>query len=112
MTRANHDAHYVFVDTYSEGQLLVVSSIHRIGCREDRSSGIQGSLDASLGNGDCLLLHGLVDSNLILQIHLVKLIDSTDTLYKNKSISEERPALNTANCELMPILHHVRYQRA
>ena len=37
-------------------------------------------MNTSLGNRDSLLLHGLVNSRLILDVHLVKLIDATDTM--------------------------------
>ena len=52
----------------------------RIGSGEDRCSGVHSCLDASFGNGDRLLLHGLVDRHLIFLIHLVKLIDTANTV--------------------------------
>lgn len=37
-------------------------------------------MDASLGNRDGLLFHSLVDSHLILNIHLIKLINAADAM--------------------------------
>lgn len=37
-------------------------------------------MDASLGNRDGLLLHGFVNSNLILHIHLVELVNAANTV--------------------------------
>ncbi len=37
-------------------------------------------LDAGLGDGNCLLLHGLVDGHLVLHVHFVKLIDAADAV--------------------------------
>ena len=37
-------------------------------------------LDAGLGDGNGLLLHGLVDGDLVLHIHLVKLVDAADAV--------------------------------
>ena len=39
-------------------------------------------LDAGLGDGDGLLLHGLVDGNLVFDVHLVKLIDAADAIVR------------------------------
>lgn len=37
-------------------------------------------LDSSLGDADGLLFHGFVDGHLVLQVHLVKLINAAHTL--------------------------------
>ena len=39
-------------------------------------------LDAGLGDGDGLLLHGLVDGHLVLHVHLVKLVDAADAVVR------------------------------
>merc|ERR1719330_478464 len=39
---------------------------------------VQHRGNASLGDGDCLLLHCFVDGNTIVDVHLVKLIDAHD----------------------------------
>ena len=39
-------------------------------CGEDAGSGVEGGLDACLGDGDGLLLHGLVDRYLVVGVHL------------------------------------------
>ncbi|KAH3703434.1 hypothetical protein DPMN_078470 [Dreissena polymorpha] len=36
--------------------------------------------DPSLGDGDGLLFHGLMDSHLVLGVHLVKLINAADAI--------------------------------
>lgn len=46
-------------------------------------------LDSSLSDGDGLLLHGFMDGHLVLQVHLIKLINTTYSLIqevKGKSI--------------------------
>jgi hypothetical protein len=37
-------------------------------------------VDASFGNGDGLLFHGLVNGYLIFDFHLVELVDATDSM--------------------------------
>ena len=44
-----------------------------VGSGEDGGAGGQGAYDASLGNGDGLLLHGFQE-NLMLATHLIKLV--------------------------------------
>lgn len=41
-------------------------------------------LDTSFSDGDCLLFHGFVNGHLILRIHLIKLVNATDTLKTGK----------------------------
>lgn len=41
-----------------------------VGSSYDGAAGLQGGNDASLGNGDALLFHGLVDAGSVLVIHL------------------------------------------
>ncbi len=53
-------------------------------------------LDTSFGNGDGLLLHGLMDSHLILLIHLVKLINAADAIvcqHQGPSLNAEFPTV-------------------
>ena len=57
---------------------LVISSVDRVGSSEDGGACIEGSGDASLGDGDRLLLHDLVDRSAVLFLHLVKLVDAAD----------------------------------
>ena len=48
--------------------------------------------DSSLGDGDALLFHGLVDACSVLVVHLVKLVDKTDTLVsKHKRATLQDP---------------------
>lgn len=42
----------------------------------------RADLDASLGDGDGLLLHGLMDGHLVLLVHLVKLVDAADAVVR------------------------------
>ena len=39
-------------------------------------------LDAGLGDGDGLLLHGLVDGHLVFHVHLVKLVNAADAIVR------------------------------
>ena len=68
----------------------VVSSADGVGRRDDRAPGLERSHDAGLRNGDGLLLHGLVDGGPVGVVHLVELVDQTDTLLRlNKTTSDE-----------------------
>ena len=53
-------------------------------------------MDTGFGYGDGLLLHGLVDSYLILDVHLIKLINTADTMiskHQCSSLYAELPRL-------------------
>ncbi|KAH3660537.1 hypothetical protein OGAPHI_007123 [Ogataea philodendri] len=58
-------------DRRSHGQIAlqtnfrVVSSSNRVSSGQYGGSGVQGGLNTGLGDGDCLLFHGFVDSNLV-----------------------------------------------
>lgn len=43
-------------------------------------------LDSSLGDADGLLLHGFMDGHLVLEVHLVKLINAAHALEDNTVI--------------------------
>ena len=57
----------------------IVLAIDGVGSGQDRAAGIETGVDASLGNGNGLLLHGLVDSDTVVLAHLVELIDADQT---------------------------------
>ena len=57
----------------------VVLTIDGVGGGQNRAPGIETGVDASLGNGDSLLLHGLVDSDTVVLAHLVELINADQT---------------------------------
>ena len=57
----------------------VVLTVDGVGGGQDRAPGIETGVDASLGNGDGLLLHGLVDSDTVVLAHFVELIDADQT---------------------------------
>lgn len=44
-------------------------------------------LDSSLGDADGLLLHGFVDGHLVLEVHLVELIDAAHALQKQRTLA-------------------------
>lgn len=67
-------------DVGAEAYLAVVAATDRVGGGEDRGAGIEGGLDAGLGDGDGLLLHGLVDGDLVGDVHLIKLVDGADAV--------------------------------
>ncbi len=63
------------------------NGIGHIGRKEEEGSegrevvpGLEGGDDAGLGDGDGLLLHGLVDGRAVLVVHLVKLVDQAHAL--------------------------------
>ena len=58
----------------------IVSASVGISSGQDRGTSVESGMDTSLGDRDGLLLHGLVNSNLILDIHLVELVNTADTV--------------------------------
>ena len=68
------------IDVVAQGPCAIISTSERISCSQDRGTRIEGGVDASFCNRDGLLLHSFVDSNLILDIHLVELINTADTV--------------------------------
>jgi hypothetical protein len=77
--KARHDRRRN-VDVLSKGFVAIVAAMHRVGCSKNASASIKSGMDASLSNWNCLLLHGLVDSCLIFDVHLVELVDTTDSV--------------------------------
>ncbi|EDK39765.2 hypothetical protein PGUG_03864 [Meyerozyma guilliermondii ATCC 6260] len=73
-----------------QSQFAIVASSHRICSCQNRSSGIQRSVDSCLGDGNGSLFHGLVDRNSVADIHFVKLINGTDAVIGQ----HERSGLN------------------
>lgn len=68
------------VDVGPERRLAVVATADGVRGREDAGSGVQGGLDARLGNRDRLLLHGFVDCDLVGDVHFVEFVDGADTV--------------------------------
>ena len=67
---------------YLERLGSVVATRDGVGSSQDGCASVECGLDASLGDGDGLLLHGFVDGHLIPHVHLVKLIDAAHALCK------------------------------
>lgn len=67
------------VDVLVDCLLLVVPAVEGIGRSKDRGSGVEGGGDARLGDGDCLLLHNLVDGCPVELIHFVELVNAADS---------------------------------
>merc|ERR1712020_886080 len=55
---------------------VVPSAKDAVCSRQDGTPAVKGSGDASFGNGDGLLLHGLMDRHPVVLAHLVELIDA------------------------------------
>ena len=62
-------------------------------------------MDTSFGNGDGLLLHGLVDRDLIFHIHLIELINAADAV-----ISEHQSSSLNAELTRLWVLPHISRQ--
>ena len=62
-------------------------------------------MDSCLGNRDSLLLHGLMDSHLILDIHLVELVNAANTM-----VSQHEGTRLNAKLASLRILAHTRRQ--
>ena len=67
------------VDVLMHTDLGVVSSVQRVCGSKNGGPGVQTRDDTSLGDRNSLLLHHLVDVGPVSLVHLVKLIDATDT---------------------------------
>mmetsp|Transcript_70274 Transcript_70274/g.131428 ORF Transcript_70274/g.131428 Transcript_70274/m.131428 type:complete len:266 (-) Transcript_70274:1007-1804(-) len=66
------------VHLIQHGDGVVIAAKPWICSSEDTAAGVEHCCDASLRDGDGLLLHGLVDSNAIIHVHLVELIDANN----------------------------------
>jgi len=66
------------LDVLDDGKFGVILRVDRIRGSQNRSSSVQGANDASFGDGDSLLLHGLVKDHTSVVVHLVELIDAAD----------------------------------
>ena len=93
------------INVVAQGPRAIISTSERISCGQDRGTSIERGVDASFCDRDGLLLHSFVDSYLILDIHLVELIDTTyasirenkSTTFKDKLASLR--VLSDVNCE-------------
>ena len=68
------------INVVAQRPRAIISASERISCSQDRGTSVEGGVDASFCDRDGLLLHSFVDSNLILDIHLVELINTTDSV--------------------------------
>ena len=76
------------INVVAQGPRTIISTSERISCSQDRGASIERGMDASFCDRDGLLLHGFVNSNLVLDIHLVELIDTADSVIsKHQSTS-------------------------
>lgn len=81
-------------DCFRTNLVGVNIKFYRVGCCDNRASGFKCSNNASLWNWDSLLFHGLMNRSSICVIHLIKLINKTNTLVsKNKGPSFQSPFL-------------------
>jgi len=60
--------------------LAIIPPANGISSRKDRRACIERGLDASFGDGDGLLFHCLMDRHLVRDVHLVELVNRTDTV--------------------------------
>merc|ERR1719151_582170 len=82
------------VDVLGESHAWVISSTDWVGRGNDGAPRLQLGHDARLRDGDSLLLHCLVDRRPVAVVHLVKLVDQTDSLVgEHQSSSLQRPLL-------------------
>lgn len=71
-----------------EGSRGVVSAAFWVRRSNDTAAGLKGGDDPCLGDRDGLLLHGLVDGDAVLVVHLIKLVDEANpAVRKNQSPS-------------------------
>ena len=62
---------------------VVPTAKHRVSSGQHRAAGVQGGGDASLGNGDGLLLHGFMDGYSVILSHLRGRRDTVKRLQTN-----------------------------
>ena len=67
-------------DILSQTLTSVISTSDGIGSSQDGGSCIQGSRDTCLGDGDCLLFHGFVDSHLVGIFHFIEFINTANAI--------------------------------
>mmetsp|Transcript_127026 Transcript_127026/g.320962 ORF Transcript_127026/g.320962 Transcript_127026/m.320962 type:complete len:236 (-) Transcript_127026:911-1618(-) len=80
------------VDVLREGALRVVSSLCWVGHSHHSTASLQRRHNAGFGDGDCLLLHGLVEGGSIVVVHLVKLVDEAHAVIgKDHSTALQAP---------------------
>ena len=72
------------VNVSSHALTVIVVPIDRVRSCDDTATGIKRSVYACLRNGDCLLLHNLMNSHPVCIIHLVKLVNTY-----NSTISQD-----------------------
>mmetsp|Transcript_11421 Transcript_11421/g.28919 ORF Transcript_11421/g.28919 Transcript_11421/m.28919 type:complete len:525 (-) Transcript_11421:282-1856(-) len=60
----------------------VVAATDGVRSGQNRRAGVESSVQTCFGYADRLLLHGLVDRDLVLLIHLVKLIDAANAIIR------------------------------
>lgn len=79
------------IDIVAKGLLSVVPSHVGVCCSQYGCPCIEGRMNSSLRNRDSLLLHSFVNSCLIFAVHLIELIDATDTVVSK----HQRTSFNT-----------------
>ncbi|KAJ6443533.1 hypothetical protein O9K51_04712 [Purpureocillium lavendulum] len=80
------------LDVSGKGNGGVVAAAHGVGGGDDAAAGLQGRDDAGLGDGDGLLLHGLVNRGAVLVIHLVELVNQAGAaIGQHEGAALERP---------------------
>ena len=80
------------VDVLRERERRVVAAAERIGGGQYGAARLQRGHNARLGDGDRLLLHGLVNARAILVVHLVELVDDAHALVgEHESARLQRP---------------------
>lgn len=76
------------IDVLDRRDFGVISTIKRIGCSQDGRACVQSSGDTCFRDGDCLLLHDLMDRGSVSLLHLVELVYTADTVIcENKCAS-------------------------
>lgn len=60
--------------------LAVVPPANRVGRCQDRCPRVERCVDPSFRDGYGLLFHGLVNSDLVADVHLVELVDGADAV--------------------------------
>lgn len=66
----------------AQALLAVVPAADRVRRGEDGRPRVQRRVNARLGDGDRLLFHGLVNRDLVRDVHLVKLVDCADAVVR------------------------------
>ena len=89
---------------FHHSEFLVPARHTRIGSCQDRGAGVEGADDTSLGDGEGLLFHDLVENGPCTVRHLVELINTADPIVTQNQSSSVKVKVHEVR---VPIINRV-----